>query len=453
MSRNIDLLPPKKSSRKQSRGLYLTAISLVVLAVAAWLFYPATSSHEEVATAGIPASVIAQPTQVDESPVVITPEIRREIRTGIINPGDTLTSLLNDYFTKGEIFSLSRQCKKVFPVTGICTGQPYHLLVEDDTLREFVYEINKENKLVIRYEDEQFAIKKVAIEYDIEVEAITGIIDSSLFLTISQLDESPELAMRLFDIFAWDIDFHRDIRQGDSFKVLIEKRYRNGEFSSYGKLLAAQFTNQGESYSAIRFEDGKSPAAYYNARGKSLKKAFLKAPLSYTRISSGYTKRRYHPVLNVWRPHLAVDYAAPRGTPVKAVADGFVKQRSYDKNNGNKIRLRHTNNYETTYIHLSKFGKGIRKGKKVRQGQIIGYVGATGLATGPHLDFRIFKNGKPINPLKMVKTPSAPVSKAHRSEFLELADGLMARLENLSSTQMAEAKTKQEDSESPQKPL
>ncbi|MEA3334081.1 MAG: peptidoglycan DD-metalloendopeptidase family protein [Pseudomonadota bacterium] len=347
---------------------------------------------------------------VEEKPV------NRETIEGTIGRGETLSSLFDEYFSARDIYRLAKECEKTFPVRDLCAGQPYCMLLEDGCFRCFTYEIDSDDQLFINYENEQFIISKAAIAYQVERAAINGIIESSLFLTVSQLGEKPELACRLADIFAWDIDFMRDLRLDDSFRVLIEKRYRDGTFTGYGRLLAAEFVNQGESYRAVYFAD-KGFAAYYDSEGQSLKKAFLKAPLSYSRISSGYSNRRLHPVLRVWRPHRAIDYAAPVGTPVKAVADGVVSQRSYDKSNGNKIRLRHPNQYETTYIHLSRFGRGIKIGKKVTQGQIIGYVGATGLATGPHLDYRVFKNGRPINPLKIESIPSVPLSQTALPEF------------------------------------
>ena len=343
------------------------------------------------------------------------PVIKEEI-PGIIKRGDTLSSLLGNYFSARDIYRLAKECEKTFSVRDICAGRPYCLLLEDGSFKCFMYEIDADDQLLISFEDDQFAVSKEEIAYQVERTAISGTIENSLFLTVSRLGEGPELAFRLADIFAWDIDFMRDLRQGDSFRVLIEKRYRDGVSAGYGRLLAAEFLNQGESYRAVNFTE-KEQTAYYDTEGRSLKKAFLKAPLSYSRISSGYSNRRLHPVLNVWRPHRAIDYAAPVGTPIKAVANGVVTQRSYDKSNGNKVRLRHANQYQTTYIHLSRFGRGIRVGKKVSQGQVIGYVGATGLATGPHLDYRVFKNGRPINPLKIERIPSAPLPGSSIPEF------------------------------------
>lgn len=353
---------------------------------------------------------------LEKSAIVEKELIKQETIEGTIARGETFSSLLGNFFSAREIYRLAKECEKVFPVRDLCAGQPYCMLLEDGCFKYLTYEIDSDDQLFISYENDEFAINKVAIVYQVERAAINGTIESSLFLTVAQIGEKPELACRLADIFAWDIDFVRDLRQDDSFRVLIEKRYRDGIFAGYGQLLAAEFVNQGESYRAVYFAD-KKLSAYYDTEGRSLKKAFLKAPLSYSRISSGYTNRRLHPVLRVWRPHRAIDYAAPVGTPVKAVASGVVSQRSYDKSNGNKVRLRHANQYETTYIHLSRFGRGIRIGKKVTQGQVIGYVGSTGLATGPHLDYRVFKNGRPINPLKIERIPSTPLSQTALPEF------------------------------------
>ncbi len=353
---------------------------------------------------------------LEKSLAVEDEPVSKEELPGTVKRGDTLTSLLGNYFSDRDIYRLAKECEKTFPVRDFCAGRHYCLFLEDGSFKCFTYEIDGDDQLLISYEDDEFAISKEAIAYQVERSAISGTIESSLFLTVSRLREGPELAFRLADIFVWDIDFMRDLRPGDAFRVLIEKRYRDGVAAGYGRLLAAEFFNQGESYRAVYFAD-KELEAYYDTEGRSLKKAFLKAPLSYSRISSGYSNRRLHPVLNVWRPHRAIDYAAPVGTPIKAVANGVVTQRSYDKNNGNKVRLRHANQYETTYIHLSRFGRGIKVGKKVIQGQVIGYVGATGLATGPHLDYRVFKNGQPINPLKIERIPSAPLAEPVLPEF------------------------------------
>jgi len=347
---------------------------------------------------------------------------KRETICQNVQPGDTITAILGHYFSPAEILVIAEQSKAVFPLSSLCAGHPYQIEIENDNFVNFYYDINNKDQLLIQQQDGEFQISRQPIFYDVKVEPIGGIINSSLFATVAELGETSELASTIMDIYAWDIDFIRDIRRGDHFIALVEKRYRDGNLAGYGNLLAAEFSNRKQSYYAFSFHDGKKTLSFFDDNGKSLRKSFLKAPLKYTRISSGYTNRRFHPVLNRWKPHLAIDYAAPVGTPVRAVADGTVTQKSYDKNNGNKIRLRHPNSYETTYIHLSKFARGIKKGSRVRQGDVIAYVGATGLATGPHLDFRVFKNGQAINPLKMKSAPAQPVSQANKGAFAAIVD-------------------------------
>ena len=403
-----------RASRKRIRFILIFSVMFVLGLLYRHYFpiAPPPESKTEASAAILSSSV----KKSAESAVVEEKAVNLETIEKTIERGATFSSLFGEYFSAQDIYRLAKECDNVFPVRDLCAGQSYSMLFEDGSFKCFTYEIDNNDQLIISYADEQFSITKVAISYQIERAVIKGTIASSLFLSVSQIGERPELASRLADIFAWDIDFMRDLRQEDSFRVLIEKRYRDGIFAGYGKLLAAEFVNQGETYRAVCYND-IGQRAYYDTEGRSLKKAFLKAPLSYSRISSGYSNRRLHPVLNVWRPHRAIDYAAPVGTPIMAVAKGVVTQRSYDKSNGNKVRLRHANQYETTYIHLSRFGRGLKVGKKVNQGQVIGYVGATGLATGPHLDYRVFKNGHPINPLKVERISSAPLPKALLPKF------------------------------------
>jgi len=247
--------------------------------------------------------------------------------------------------------------------------------------------------------------------------------------------------MNLADIFAWDIDFILDIRQGDSFQALVEKRYREGQPAGYGRILAAEFTNQGTTFQAFLFQDGDRRADYYDASGQSLRKAFLKAPLAFSRISSGFTMHRFHPITKTWKAHPAIDYAAPPGTPIKSVGDGVIIKKGYTRGNGNYVKIRHNSTYETLYLHMKGFAKGIANGRRVAQGQTIGYVGSTGLATGPHLCFRMYKNGTPVNPSRVKAAAAQPVSKARRSEFSALAETLMARLSDHSKVKTASLQT------------
>jgi murein DD-endopeptidase MepM/ murein hydrolase activator NlpD len=344
---------------------------------------------------------------------------QREIIAEAVQPGDTISSLLGNYFSPQDIHQLNRQSKEIFPLTKICAGQPYKICLVDGQFERFEYEIDADERLIIEPGQEtQFAINKESIPYTVEITQIQGTITSSLFEAVAAIGEKPELALALADIFAWDIDFILDIREGDTFKALVEKRFREGEESGYGAVLAAEFTNRGERFQAFRYQDGDKRASYYDQNGGSVRKAFLKAPLAFSRISSGFSLHRFHPITKTWKAHPAIDYVAPPGTPIKAVGDASITRIGYTRGNGNFIELRHSNGYTSLYLHMSKFARGMKNGKRVAQGQTIGYVGATGLATGPHLCFRMRKNGAPVNPTKIKSPAAAPISKATMGTFL-----------------------------------
>jgi len=434
---DFDFSPPRimaRTRRKKNRTPFL----LLLLALVFTLFL--LTNRQSVT-----------PTEARMAPVETTiqapppiPEIQREVIEGAIRPGDTITNLLSAYFSPREIHDLGQQSRGVFPLSNICAGQPYKLCLTDGSFEQFEYDIDRDDQLIIRHTEEGFDVERVAIDYTVETGLIQGTITSSLFEAVADIGESAELAMTLADIFAWDVNFILDIRAGDSFKALVEKRYREGQPAGYGRILAAEFTNQGEAFRAFLFKDGDNPASYYDANGNSLRKAFLKAPLSFSRISSGFTLKRFHPISKTWKAHPAIDYAAPTGTPIKAVGDATITKIGYTKYNGNFIKLRHTNSYETLYLHMSRFAKGMKQGKKVSQGTVIGYVGSTGLATGPHLCFRMFQNGTPVNPYK-IKTPAAtPVSRQRMAEFQAMSTPLMARLQGNDNHQ---AKTDTDETE------
>ncbi len=413
---DYDLKPPNQSPiRKKSRSalsvLYYVsgiAVTIIALGIVFHGLTPSTEAH----------TVAPEPQQI---------EVNREFISGSIKSGDTLTGLLGAYLTPQNIYVLNKQCKKVFPLSRITTGQPYRITLVDGVIERFEYDINPEKQLIITREQDGFSVDKRLIEYDIEIELVKGVISSSLFEAITEIGEEPELAMNLAGIFAWDIDFILDIRSGDHFQALVEKRSRDGKPAGYGQILAAEFTNQAETYRAFLFQDGERPESYYDKNGENVRKLFLKAPLSFSHISSGFSMRRLHPVTKTWKSHPAIDYAAPYGTPIKAVGDATIIKISKNKYNGRHIKLRHNSTYQTLYLHMNKFARGMKKGKKVYQGEIIGYVGSTGLATGPHLCFRMYKNGKPVNPNR-VKTRSAkPVSALNKTAYLSSIESLMAR--------------------------
>ncbi len=356
-------------------------------------------------------------TVVESEPEV--PEIRREVVQGAVQPGDTITSMLGHLFTPQEIHNLGQECKEVFPLSKLCAGQNYRLSLLEGSFESLEYDIDQEDQLIIRQGEDGLEISRKPIPYTVREEVVSGTIMANLFDAVVSSGESEILAINLADIFAWDIDFIRDIQAGDTFQALVEKRYRDGQPSGYGRILAATFTNRGEKFHAYLHKDGNRRTAYYDQNGKSLRKAFLKAPLSFSRISSGFTLRRFHPISKTWKAHPAIDYAAPTGTPIMATGDGIISKIGYTKYNGNFIKLRHSNGMDSLYLHMSRFAKNMKSGKRVTQGQVIGYVGSTGLATGPHLCFRMTQNGKPINPTKLKTASAEPISKAGMAAFKE----------------------------------
>lgn len=419
------IFPDVRRRRRRRRQALSALLALAVLA-----FFLIRGPEYEPSSGGegdVVAETASEETEPEAAPVEESP--RDLALDGVVQPGETFSSLLREYLSPRQISDLAERSRKVFPLSQLRAGQPYSLSLQDDSLVSFIYDIDREHQLSIRCEGEGCDVDRVPIPYTMQTETIYGTISSSLFEAVASSNESAELAVALADIFAWDIDFIRDIQEGDAFSALVEKRYRDGQPAGYGRILAAEFNNQGKPYQAILFQDGNNPPQYYTPDGKGMRKAFLKAPLNFSRISSGYTKNRFHPVLRVWRPHLAIDYAAPTGTPVRTVADGTVIKRSYDRSNGNLVRVRHANGYETTYIHLNKFAKDLKVGKRLKQGDLIGYVGSTGIATGPHLDFRMFKDGRPINPATVKSTTADPVSKGNFVAFQAEAVRLLAELE------------------------
>jgi len=373
-----------------------------------------------------PATHIAQ--DVSEKSAA-EPRDRIKTSTGIIRSGETISSLLGEDFSVREIHELEIEALGVFPLAKICAGRPYRLTRQDGNFKRFSCDIDDSEKLVVVRNGDGFAVSREKIPYTVELVSVRGTIESSLFEAVLEIGESERLAMQLAEIFAWDIDFFQDIQQGDSFEVVLEKRFRDGKPAGDGRLLAARFTNQDQVSQAFYFQDGKRGADYYDEKGHSLHKAFLKAPLSFSRISSGFTMRRRHPITHRVKAHPAIDYAAPKGTPIHTVGDGAIIFASHKRFNGNCVKVRHPNGWVTMYNHLSKFGKNIRPGKKVAQGQVIGYVGSTGLSTGPHLDFRMFRNGASVNPLKVKSPPARHVYSANLAAFRMMVADRIALME------------------------
>ncbi|WP_300800657.1 peptidoglycan DD-metalloendopeptidase family protein [uncultured Desulfovibrio sp.] len=359
---------------------------------------------------------------------LLAPEARTEaeppageaVKHGTVEKGDTLSTVLESVSTEGS-FEYANAVKQVFSLRAFRAGQPYVVVTDNATgrVKRFEYEIDGNSRLVVEGMEDPVA-RVERIEYVILLETIKADIQDNLFQAVADMGEGPQIAILLAELFGSEINFIRDLQPGDSFSVLVEKRYRDGEYKGYGRILAATFTNQGKTFEAFYFKDGKERPQYYNRKGENLRKTLLQAPLSFTRITSRFSHNRKHPVLGYSRPHLGVDYGAPTGTPVKAVGDGVVIKRGWAGGYGNQIILKHEAGLESWYAHLSGYARGLKKGQRVRQGQVIGFVGSTGLSTGPHLDFRLKQNGKFINPVKAINPRGKPVSKGGMKRFNEI---------------------------------
>jgi len=354
--------------------------------------------------------------------------------SGNIQAGDTLyESLIREGISAAEILSLEEKIKSVVDFSYLPIGSEYSLKYNPEgKVTEFTY---KPNPIDVYYIDiptsDSEDLKVTKEEVYIEVVRLEGKIEYSLYESMLECANSPQLALQLAEMFAWQIDFLTECREGDTFKILVEKQYR-GDFYRWGKTLAAKYKGELLSeHTAILFEDPSGHIDYYTEEGKSLRKAFLRAPLNYKYISSYFSKNRLHPILRIWRPHLAIDYAAPTGTPISTIGDGTVIYVGWDNNGyGNYIKIRHPNNYISDYGHLSRFAKGLKKGQKVKQGEIIGYVGSTGLSTGPHLDFSISKNGERVDFLKLKLPAAFSVDPQYSAQFNEVKNKLLSDLKN-----------------------
>lgn len=341
-----------------------------------------------------------------------------------IHHGETIyESLVSAGLSPQDIYSLTQALKPLFNPNRSKPGDLLKLKESPDGRIIFEYFPNSlEYYLVVESESGSFsAYKKEIPRHKVIVGAKVNL-QSSVYESMRKEGLDPGLISSFTDIFAWEIDFFSDPRKGDTFELIWE-RYLSpeGEVLMEGKILVAQYINAGKTHTAILFKDGKNHSDYYTPEENSLRRSFLRSPLSYTRISSRFSYRRLHPILRIYRPHLGIDYAAPTGTPVSTVADGTVTFVGWKGGLGRLIKIKHRHGIVSSYGHLSRFAKGIRRGKKVKQGQIIGYVGSTGLSTGPHLDFRITKNGRYVDFLKEKFPTASSVNLAYRDEFKKIS--------------------------------
>lgn len=357
-----------------------------------------------------------------------------ELSTRKVRRNEFMSTILQKYNVDYALIDfVARQYKSVFDVRQIRVGNKYTAFLRKDSTNKldyFVYEKNLVDYVVYDFSTDtpQVTIKSKPVR--VERRHVSGTITSSLWNAMIDNNINPMVALELSDLYAWSIDFF-GIAKGDKFKVVYQEAFVDTLSVGIREIEGAVFKHIGQNYYAIPFMQD-SVISFYDERGNSLKKAFLKAPLKFSRISSGFTNRRYHPVLKYYRPHHGIDYAAPSGTPVRTIGDGTIIKKAYQRGGGgNYLKIKHNSTYTTTYMHLRGYAKGMYVGKRVKQGDVIGYVGMTGVATGPHLDFRVHKNGSAINPLKVKSPPVKPVKKENMHDFREAKRNVMKELRKL----------------------
>ena len=355
----------------------------------------------------------------------------------VIKRNENLSEILSKYnISPQTIYEISKIPRDSFNVRRLQSRKPYTIIHENDSLktaRAFIYHPNPIDFVMLKFDD-IVRVHNGKNKVDTIVEVASGIIETSLYNSIMDSGGSPMLVNELADVYAWEIDFF-GLQKGDAFKIIYERFEVNGQDAGMGKILGSWFRHMEKPFYAVQYDQGEGKE-YFDGEGNSLRKTFLKAPLRFSRISSRFSYSRMHPVLKIRRPHTGIDYAAPKGTPVVAVGDGIVILAAYKGGGGNSVKVRHNGNYTTGYLHLSRYGKGIKKGAQVIQGQVIGYVGSTGLSTGPHLDFRFWKNGKPVNPLKIDPPSANPIKADHMDSYSKIKDAMIRKLDDIPVTEI-----------------
>lgn len=419
---------------KKRITLFSVLFAILVSAIIYTQFSTSDPQHET-------ASTLA--TENDESQKLKPVEYRFglpvdsfEVLEAVVKSGESFGNiLLSNGVGYDVINNIATNFKEIFDVRWLRSGKSYSLFCESNdsarVARYMVYQSSAVDYYVFDLSD-SVNVYQGKKEVTTKVRQVGGEINSSLYQTLVERGASVELAMKLADVYAWSIDFFR-IQKGDYFKVIYEERYIDDTVNvGVGRILAADFNHGSRSFYSFHYDrPDKNYSDYFDENGKTLRKAFLKAPLDFYRISSRYNPKRFHPVLKRWKSHLGTDYAAPRGTPIMATADGTVIAAAYTRGNGNYVKIRHNSTYTTQYLHMSKFARGMSKGKVVKQGDIIGYVGSTGLATGPHVCYRFWKNGQQVDPYQQELPEADPIKEEYREDFESKMVKLKKRLDNL----------------------
>lgn len=416
---------------KDKRTIKLAAIAVAVAALIYIIFFlPGGKSEENGSNtaASADSTVIAAPIMKYGLPIE-----NYIVKNDTLQPRETLADILYRLgFTAQQIYNLAQCPDSIFDVRRMRPGQPYALLCDKDsaaTPRYFIYEESPKSYITFDLSD-NYRATRCTKPVEWRESEVAGRVNSSLWVAMEESGASPQLAVLMSHIFGWSIDFF-GIQKGDEFRLIYSQEHVEEKPLNNYRILAASFATADTIVYAIPFvQDGEE--LFYNNNGNSLEGAFLKAPLDFYRITSKFTNSRFHPVLKRYRAHHGVDYAAPTGTPVYAIGSGKVIAKGYQAGGGgNYVKIRHNSTYTTTYMHLSRFAKGLKVGDTVKQKEVIGYVGSTGLSTGPHLDFRVYENGKPINPLTIKSQPKKPISQENKEAFTVVCDSLVKRLSGM----------------------
>ena len=356
---------------------------------------------------------------------------------GKVKNGQFFSTLMMDLgLDASQAYDLTVASADVFDVKKLRIGNDYKAYYKDSVLQYLVYDRDRTSCIVFSCQPQYRAwVYEKPITVESRYADVT--INSSLWVDMRNAGVSPELILSLSDIYAWTVDFF-GLQKGDRFRVLYEEKLCDGEVVAVDTVRYAVFSHNGQELPSIMFDQKDGGNIYWNEKGESMRKAFLKAPLKFSRISSGFSYARKHPVTRKVQPHTGIDYAAPKGTPVMTIGDGVITSMKYEGVGGNTIRIRHNSVYSTAYLHLSGYAKGLKAGQRVRQGQVIGYVGSTGRSTGPHLDFRVWKNGSPINPLKMESPPAEPLKDVNRKQFDGVCEKYKAQIDTIQAYAVVE---------------
>lgn len=356
-----------------------------------------------------------------------------------VTSGDTLSTVFSrvglDANALHEAIGSSKEAKRF---GRLHVGQVLEFkLTADGKLGRLGSKLSDLESISLTRSDNGFSFKRELVKPDVRTTYAHGVINSSLFLSAKRAGLSHSLTMDLANVFGYDIDFAQDIREGDEFEVIYEEHVVGNKQVGSGNILSARFTNRGKTYTAVRYTSKQGVTSYYNADGMSMRKAFIRTPVDFARISSKFSMGRRHPILNKIRAHKGVDYAAPRGTPIKAAGDGRIMLAGRRGGYGNTVIIQHGNSYRTLYGHMQGFAKGIRNGVSVKQGQIIGYIGTTGLSTGPHLHYEFQVNGRHVDPLSQKLPMADPIARNEKQRFLQQSKPLMARMDQEKATLLA----------------